>query len=411
MKNFIANLGPGILYAAAAIGVSHLVQSTRAGADFGYQLAIVIVLANFIKYPFFKIGAIYTNSTQKSLLHGYKKLGPFGVPLFIFMTLATMFVIEGAITVVTAGIFSHLIPYSLNIKVLSVIILLICTLILLIGKYSILDNLIKVIVFILTLTTVLAYVSSFFTPLATSDFTRDFSFSNNSHVYFLIALIGWMPAPMDIPVWHGLWVIEKNKTKSEKVSIKDSLLDFKIGYITTALLALCFMGLGAEVMYTSGQSFSDKAIVFSTELIDLYTKTLGSWARPVIIIAAFTTMFSTAITCLDAFSRILLESFKIYDDTNQLTPKLSLPKLIFFISFGTLILIFFFLKNMKDLVDLATTISFIVAPVFAYMNFKVSKLDEIHQDYRLKSYENILCIIGIVFFVLFTFYYLITKFY
>ena len=39
-------LGPGLLYAGAAVGVSHLIQSTRAGADFGYQLiwAVLIVI-------------------------------------------------------------------------------------------------------------------------------------------------------------------------------------------------------------------------------------------------------------------------------------------------------------------------------------------------------------------------------
>ena len=31
-------LGPGLILAAAAIGVSHLVQSTRAEAEFGFTL-------------------------------------------------------------------------------------------------------------------------------------------------------------------------------------------------------------------------------------------------------------------------------------------------------------------------------------------------------------------------------------
>jgi Mn2+/Fe2+ NRAMP family transporter len=38
--------GPGLLMAGAAIGVSHLVQSTRAGADFGFQLVAVVLLIN-----------------------------------------------------------------------------------------------------------------------------------------------------------------------------------------------------------------------------------------------------------------------------------------------------------------------------------------------------------------------------
>ena len=37
--------GPGLLWASAAIGVSHLVQSTRAGADGGFAVAWVILAA------------------------------------------------------------------------------------------------------------------------------------------------------------------------------------------------------------------------------------------------------------------------------------------------------------------------------------------------------------------------------
>ena len=44
--------------ASAAIGASHLVSSTQAGALFGWQLAIVIILANVLKYPFFVLASI-----------------------------------------------------------------------------------------------------------------------------------------------------------------------------------------------------------------------------------------------------------------------------------------------------------------------------------------------------------------
>ena len=42
-------LGPGLLFAGAAIGVSHLVQSTRAGAEYGLTLLWAIILANLFK--------------------------------------------------------------------------------------------------------------------------------------------------------------------------------------------------------------------------------------------------------------------------------------------------------------------------------------------------------------------------
>ena len=75
MLNKLKQLGPGLLYAGAAIGVSHLVQSTRAGANFGFTLIWVIVIAHFFKYPFFQFGPRYASATGESLLDGYKKMG------------------------------------------------------------------------------------------------------------------------------------------------------------------------------------------------------------------------------------------------------------------------------------------------------------------------------------------------
>jgi len=46
-------LGPGLLWAGAAVGVSHLVQSTRAGANYGFALIWVVVVANLFKYTAF----------------------------------------------------------------------------------------------------------------------------------------------------------------------------------------------------------------------------------------------------------------------------------------------------------------------------------------------------------------------
>ena len=42
---FFKTLGPGILFATTAIGVSHLVQSTRAGAEYGFTLIGFVLMA------------------------------------------------------------------------------------------------------------------------------------------------------------------------------------------------------------------------------------------------------------------------------------------------------------------------------------------------------------------------------
>jgi len=408
-QNILKFLGPGLLYAAAAIGVSHVVQSTRAGAQFGLQLVWAVVLANLIKYPFFKIGPKYTAITGKSLLDGYKKLGIGAIIVFLIMTVLTMFVVQAAVTIVTAGLIQSILSINFDIRIISFITLIFCFFILYRGQYKILDNFIKVIVIILSISTVLALVFSFFTTIPKPLAPLEFSFSNHSHILFLIALIGWMPAPMDIPVWHSVWCVANNNENKKQTSLKETLLDFNIGFIGTAILAICFVSLGASVMYQSGETFQNSGGAFASQVISLYTKALGSWAYPLIAIATFSTMFSTTLTCLDAFARISTEGlFQLTERESFRSKKSYLSFLIITIS-GASIIHFFLLKDMKALVDFATTLSFVISPVFAFLNYKVIQSKDIPSEFHLKGFEHLLALFGMVFLSIFGLYYLIIR--
>ena len=70
---WLAVLGPGILFASTAIGVSHLVQSTRAGAIAGFGLSGPLWLRMWRSIPEF--GSRYANATGESLVEGYRSLG------------------------------------------------------------------------------------------------------------------------------------------------------------------------------------------------------------------------------------------------------------------------------------------------------------------------------------------------
>src|SRR5210317_2290285 len=128
MINIIKKLGPGLLWAGAAIGVSHLVQSTRAGANYGFALVWAVLLANLFKYPAFEFGPRYAAATGKSLLHGYSDLGKWAMAIFMFMTFGTMFTIQSAVTIVTAGLAAYLFGIAWSPLIWSAIILAVCIL-------------------------------------------------------------------------------------------------------------------------------------------------------------------------------------------------------------------------------------------------------------------------------------------
>jgi len=401
MRNALQKLGPGLLFAGAAIGVSHLVQSTRAGADFGFGLLWALLLVNVFKYPFFQYGPRYALATGESLVDGYKRLGKPVIITYFILTFATMFTIQTAVTIVTAslassvvGEFKTLVFFGIeltSIKIWTVIILSVSALILVVGRYQFLDRLMKLIVLTLTVSTLIAVVSSFTTAESSVDFKQ--VFPEASSWVFLIAFMGWMPAPLDISIWHSIWSLEKQKSNTT-FNTSSGLFDFNVGYLTALFLGVGFLALGALVMFNSGTSLNTNASQFASQLIHMYTTSLGNWAYVIIAVAALTTMFSTTLTTLDASPRVMERTMQVLGHKPaQKSYHFWLPILVL----GSVGIFFFLSTELGTLVQIATVISFLAAPFYAICNYVLMTRKHVPEAWRPKRLMHILSVSGIVF--------------
>jgi len=402
-------LGPGLLYAGAAVGVSHLVQSTRAGALYNFDLVLVVIIANILKYPFFEFGIRYANTTGKNLVHGYAAVGKWAVAAFAFISMGSMFIIMAAVTVVTVSLMAFILNITINVSLLSAALLLVSAIIILLGKYSVLDKTIKIVIVVLSVSTIVAVLSALgIDKTIDPDSIMHFQWTRKTDIFFLIAFVGWMPAPLDVTVWASLWSVEKRKQLDFKPSLKDALAEFRFGYFGTAILAIGFLMLGALLMWGTGETLSPKGAIFAEQLISLYTNSIGEWSFWFISIAAFTTMFSTTITALDAFPRALKAGF------SELLPKtkiLSSTALwVFFLAVGTLVVIVFMMKSMGYMVNFATTLSFVTAPLLAWLNYKVVTNPELPKEAMPGMFLKVLSWVGMAFFVVFTLVFFYFKF-
>jgi len=396
------SLGPGLLFAGAAVGVSHLVQSTRAGADFGFGLLWALLIAAFFKYPFFQFGPRYAAATGETLLDGYKKLGKGVLVISYSISFITMFIIQAAVTIVTAGLavnlfgFFDMVTWSLLITILSITILLI-------GKYKLLDNLMKYVILLLTICTLIAVSVALIKNNQAFTFTQVFP-KGAIEITFLIAFLGWMPAPLDISIWQSIWSLEKERATLKKTTTKQAIFDFNVGYLGTIFLAVCFVILGALVMYNSGESFSNKGNVFSGQLITLYTKNLGNLAYVFIATAAFTTMFSTTITTLDASPRTMTKANDLLFSEKI---KLNYWFWILLLGIGTYIILRYFRNDMGLMVKIATILSFLTAPFYGILNFILISGKHTPKKYQPSIYMKILSICGIIFLIGFSIWFLL----
>ena len=411
-RKFLKALGPGILFASTCIGVSHLVQSTRAGALYGFSLLGAIVLANFFKYPFFEFASRYTGSTGKSIIDGYAKEGKWVLLLYLLITVPSMFTVTAAVTFVTSGLLSNIFEVVIPNNGWSALLLGFCIAVLAIGRYKILDNLLKIVGVILVLTTLTAFVVVLINgrPPVVPNFVAANPLSV-SGIVFLIALMGWMPTAVDISTWTSLWAEAKIKTSGYKPTMKETLADFNLGYWVSAVLAICFLTLGAYVMYGTGKTFSNSAGGFSSQLIEMFTSSIGVWSYWLISIAAFSAMFSTTITVVDGYARAIQRTTFLLTKKEDLKEESRRSYVLWalLVGVGGYFVVAQFLNNLKQLVDFATIVSFVIATPAAFLNYHTIFSSQIPKEDQPSKGMKYLAIAGMIFLLLFTILFFIVK--
>ncbi len=418
------SLGPGILLAAACIGGSHLMSSTTAGARFGFSLVGLILLTNLLKYPFLLAGTRFTSATGLSLLEGFQKRNKFYLPIYLITGLIT-----GTLTIAAVSFISGLlltnIPIFSNLAAmdLAIAVLVICSLILLIGEYKALDRISKILVILLTLLTGFAVISLLMKGpvgnISSSWLTPNTSPWTLSNLSFLIPLMGWMPGPVELCIWPSLWMFSRSKDSDHIASVSEAEFDFNLGYIITVITSMFFVILGAYTMYGSGEGmFTGSGVGFAQNLIKLYTEAIGNWARWIIIPAAFAAMFSTTLTCLDAYPRSISSAQGLLQRKDKGHGSLKRERrrdktwIVFhvFTALTALLIAKTGGVTVKDFVFGAMTGSFLTAPLFAWMSMDTINSSLVTKNYRYGRILKYLSWLGIAFLSIFSILFISNSF-
>jgi Mn2+/Fe2+ NRAMP family transporter len=369
LKTIQEKLGPGLLYAAAAVGVSHLVSSTTAGATYGMIMVLYAIVVCLVKYPTFLFGATYAAATGETLVDGYGRLGKWVVVLFFFMQLFEYTFAISGVSVTTGAIVRDVFNLDIPGIGLEVGLIITCMIILAVGRYSVLEDITKVLVIAFSIGTVFAAVIAV-GGIATggADLSADMTLDTPT-ILLLIAVAGWLPTGTAGSVGLSLWVKAKMIRLGRPVSSQEATFDFHVGYGTAVFTAVCFVILGTLVMYINGVKPAANGAEFSSQLINLFTSTIGHWIYPVIAVSAITVMYSTLLTLVDLLPRSSAAAL-VRIVPNQFEGKFSSIYLTFI---GIeLLLVVGVLASLMDqfstFIALVTSMGFIVAPAFALLN-------------------------------------------
>lgn len=397
----IKALGPGILMASAAVGGSHIVSSAQAGAMYGWSLLLLVILANLFKYPFFRFGAEYTLETGKNLVEGYAEKGKVYLGIFFILNVFSALVNTAAVGILCAAIVASAFPNALGLSITqwSLILIVIIWAMLLFGGYKFLDGLAKWIMSALTLATVLAVIVAIIEhPEYGADFVEKTPWQMTA-LPFIVSLMGWMPAPIEISAINSLWTAEKGKTVD--ISIKDGLFDFNVGFIGTAILAVFFVAMGALIQYPTGQEVQAAGAAYIQQFVGMYASVLGDWSRFLITFIAFLCIFGTVITVIDGYSRVNAESLRLLLKKKEISQK-ELNVWMTATSIIGGIIIYFFQGSVAPMLRFAMIASFLTTPFFALLNYLLVT----GENKNLAKWLKALSILGLVFLFGFAFFFI-----
>ncbi|MBN3493540.1 NRAMP family divalent metal transporter [Vibrio neptunius] len=394
LSQLIRSLGPGIMMAAAAVGGSHLVASTKAGAIYGWQLAALILLVNFFKYPFFRASVQYTMGTGESLVEGYAKLGRPYLWLFVALSVVSGVVNTAALLLFSASLLGYFIPFELSTTSLCLIVLVTCLTILFAGHYKALDALSKIIMAVLTIATLTAVTIAAGNPVEAVPAFEGPSPWSIAAIGFIVVTMGWMPAPIEISSLTSMWL--KSQQHHQKVTARSALFDFNVGYIGTAILAIVFLALGTLVLHGSNIELSQSGVGFSHQLVGLYASTIGEWSRYLIAAVAFFCIFGSTITVIDGYARVISESQRLLRKQKEMKHKVTQGWMLL-ISAAALSIIVFWATALLPMLDFAMILAFMTTPFFALLNYILVSKSQLPEPLVLSSKLKWLSITGLIY--------------
>lgn len=447
--------------AGAAIGVSHLVQSTRAGAMYGWSALIFVLLANLMKYPFYEYGHRYAAASGKNLIQAYRQQGKrFFLPFLAisFISAIGSFAVDAF---VAAMLLQYLLFPGISATVLAVGVLLLCWGLIAVGRYRLFEQVTKWCVIFLSIATIAAVGMAVFTSvtepsLGTSsivestsvesttvrstmmestgtaipidvsqtdftntDLTQKVAYATTNGraavfsweaVPFLIAFMGWMPGGLELSIWQSLWVQADAKDRTsqgdEAVSMTQASFDFNFGYVLTVVLACLFLVLGTLTLPEEGMAAEPAA--FAGQLVGMYTSYIGAWAEPVIGLCAIAAIFSTTFTVVDAFPRTLeagLQELWPTTRESQLPIRQSIALLLIV---SAALLLSIFTAGFEPLINAITILAFVAAPFYAWLNMRsIATLTDAEQP---QPWLSLLASVGLLYLSGFSILFLVFQF-
>jgi Mn2+/Fe2+ NRAMP family transporter len=325
LGGILLSIGPGLILTANIVGTGELIATTKLGSEAGFTLLWFILFACFIKvFVQVELGryALAEGVGSLEILNRFPgpRLGVKWVVWFWFlMYIGTLCQMAGMVGGV-ARIFAPKTPWGPH-AAWAAATALSCALMLVAGRYSLVEKGSTIMVVLFTLTNLVAAALLQRTSFAVGagDVAQGFAFGLPPDLGTAFVVFGITGVGAAELMFYPIWCLEKGYAKacgprdgtpewSERARgwMRVMRWDAWCSMVVYTVGTVCFYLLGAAILHRKNLPIKDGQDPIA-RLMTMYTETFGAWGEWIFLVGACMVLYSTYFVSMASNARLFVD--------------------------------------------------------------------------------------------------------
>ncbi len=329
LGGILRQIGPGLIIAAAIVGSGELIVTPKLGASAGFTLLWFIILGCVLKvFIQIELGRVtlsrgLTTLETMNLVPGPRVRVSWLLWLWAVMFAATVFQIAGMVGAVASVL--ALAGVNVSVKLLAVGIGIGTAVILVLGRYKLIESASTWMVVAFTACTMVAVVALQFTPFAVTaaNLAEGFSFNLPPSFTVAFAAFGIIGVGASELIYYPYWCLEKGYARhvgrpdgtaawDERARgwMRVLRADAWVSCAVYTSATLAFYILGAAILHAKKLDVTNADMI--PTLAHMYQETFGAWSLPLFLVGAVAVLYSTIFVATASNARLLTDALVVF---------------------------------------------------------------------------------------------------
>jgi manganese transport protein len=325
----LKQLGPGLIITAVIVGSGELIVTPKLGATVGFDLLWFIILGCFIKvFVQIELGRFAISNGMTTLeamntIPGPRFIVSWLLWLWLLMYFALVFQVAGMVGGL-ASVFS-LAGMPLPDWLLTLLVAASCAILLVIGRYRMVETVSTALVVLFTFCTLVAVGALQSTSFAIkpADIAEGLKFHLPERFTTAFAAFGIIGVGASELIYYPYWCLEKGYARNVGLRedspswreralgwIRVMQIDAWVSFVIYTTATLAFYLLGAAVLHAKGLIVENNQMIAT--LSHMYRETFGQWSFWLFLAGAFAVLYSTVFGATASNARLFADALSLF---------------------------------------------------------------------------------------------------